>query len=84
MLTPGWKYNLNVVKNIKGTKDFLDLADSVKDCQLEPYDNCTTRNYVDRVMQSCNCMPLKMRTGENEKVQRLQKSSYPSFNFSLI
>ena len=68
LLTPGWKYNLNVVKSIKGTENFFALADSVKDCQLEPYDNCTTRSYVERVIQSCNCLPLKMRTKENEKV----------------
>ena len=68
MLTPGWNYNLNVVKNIRGTEGFLALPDSVKDCQLEPYDNCTTRSYVDRVIQNCNCLPLKMRINENEKV----------------
>ena len=68
MLTPGWEYNLNVVKNIKGTEDFFALPDSVKDCQFEPYDNCTTRSFVERVIQSCKCLPLKMRTKENEKV----------------
>ena len=67
VLSPGWKYNLNVVKNIKGTENFMDLADSVKDCQKEPYDNCTTKNFVDRVIQSCKCLPLKMKTPENEK-----------------
>ena len=70
MLTPGWKYNLNVVKNIKGTEDFFSLPDSVKDCQLEPYDNCTTRSYIGRVVQSCNCLPLKMWIKDYEKVTR--------------
>ena len=80
MLTPGWKYNLNVVKKIKGTKDFLDLADSVKDCQLEPYDNCTTRSFKEKVIQSCMCLPLKMQTKEDEQVNRKIKISY----FSLL
>ena len=70
MLTPGWKYNLNVVKNIKGTKSFLDLSDSVKDCQTEPYNNCTTRSYVERVTQECGCLPLSMKTGAYSKVRQ--------------
>ena len=73
MLTPGWEYNLNVVKNIKGTADFLNLDDSVKDCQLEPYDNCTTRSYVERVTQKCGCLPLNMRTDNEQKVQVFDK-----------
>ena len=67
MLAPGWKYNLNAIKHIKGTEGFLDLADSVKDCQLEPQDNCTTRSYVDRVTQKCGCLPLSMQILGQEK-----------------
>ena len=67
MLIPGWKYNLNVVKNIKGTEDFLDLPDSAKNCQLESYEKCTTRSIVDRIFDNCKCLPLKMKTPENEK-----------------
>ena len=58
MLHPGWKYNLNDIKHIVGTDNFLNLADSKKDCQLEPYDNCTTRSYVERVTKKCGCLPL--------------------------
>ena len=41
-LDPGWTYNLNSIKMIKGTQDFLNLADATKNCQIEHYDNCTT------------------------------------------
>ena len=70
MLTPGWKYKLNALKQIKGTEGFLYLADSIKYCQLEPQDNCTTRSYVDRVTRKCGCLPLSMTiTGEKKGAQ---------------
>ena len=34
-----------------------------RDCSLEAYDNCTTRVYVDKVIQNCGCLPLNMITG---------------------
>ena len=67
MLTPGWKYNLNAIKNIKGAEDFKDLADSVKDCQLEPSDNCTTRSYVERLSKKCGCLPMSMTIPKQQK-----------------
>ena len=57
MLKPGWKYNLNVIKLINGTKNYLAKPD--KDCQLESRDNCTTRSYVERVSRKCGCLPIR-------------------------
>ena len=61
ILTPGWKYNLNIVKDKRATKDFLERED--KGCSLESYDNCTTRIYVDKVIKKCGCLPLSMIQG---------------------
>ena len=69
MLSPGWKYNLNVIKHINGTEDFLAQSDSEKNCQLESQDNCTTRSYVDRVTDKCGCLPLSMIiTGQQKEI----------------
>ena len=67
-LTPGWKYNLNALKKIRVSKDFLGLSESTKNCADEPYDDCTTRSYSKRLMESCKCLPLNLRTMENTKV----------------
>ena len=61
VLTPGWKYNLNAVKEIKVTDDFLARAD--KGCGIEPRENCTTRNYLEKVVNKCGCLPLSMSLG---------------------
>ena len=66
-LPPGWEYNLNVIKHIHGAEDFLNLKDSVKDCQIDTIDNCTTRSYVDRVRRKCGCLPISMTIPGQEK-----------------
>ena len=68
MLSPGWKYNLNVVKFINGTDKFMALEDSVKGCQIQPFDSCTTLSYVERLVQECSCLPLSMRVEGHEKI----------------
>ena len=66
-LSPGWEYNLNVIKHIHGTEDFLNLDDAIKDCQLKPQDNCTTRSFVERVTKKCGCLPLSMTIPEQQQ-----------------
>ena len=65
-LSPGWEYNLNVIKNFKGTEDFLSLSDNAKGCQLESFENCTTRTYVEKLIEICGCLPLSMKFGNND------------------
>ena len=61
-MTTGWKYNLNAVKDIKVTKDFLARID--KGCTTEP-SNSLTSVYVDKIIQECGCLPLTMIYKEN-------------------
>ena len=62
MLKPGREYNLNNIKLIQATDDFMNLDNAIKKCHAEHYDNCTTRNYVERVIQECGCLPLNIIT----------------------
>ena len=64
MLTPGWNYNLNVVKNIKVTDDFMTLDQ--KNCSDESYENCMTRIYVNKVEDKCGCLPFSMSLDESK------------------
>ena len=62
------KYNLNAIKEIKVTDSFLGLDMADKECQNEePIQNCTTRQYIDTVLDHCGCFPLKLTTAEHVK-----------------
>ena len=50
----GKEYNLNNMKEIEVTKDFLSLDESVIGCQNEgSIDDCETRKYVDVLLSQC-------------------------------
>lgn len=73
MLKPGWEYNLNNIKIIEATDNFMNLDDATKNCRAESFDNCTTRSYVNRVIHECGCLPLNMRMKAHEKVRYLME-----------
>ena len=77
ILTLDFKYNLNDVKDIKVSKDFLERND--KGCSIEGFDNCTTRTYVSKVMEKCGCLPFSMKFGYQESNVNLS-----SFGFVYI
>ena len=61
------EYNLNALKEIKSTESFLGLDEDVRECQNdEPQYNCTTRHYVDSLMQQCGCLPFNIRMSIEE------------------
>lgn len=68
----GWKYNLNVLKNMKVTEDFLKLPQSERDCQEESYDDCTTRSYAQGVIKECGCLPFSIQQFENTEALTLK------------
>ena len=56
------EYNLNVVKVIEVTEEFLNLDESVRECQnKESEEECLTKNYVDSLLDQCKCLPFKIR-----------------------
>ena len=56
------QYNLNILKQIDVTDSYLGLDQNVRGCQnYEPYDNCTTRNYIENLREKCGCLPLAIR-----------------------
>ena len=60
------KYNLNIMKDIKVTDSYLGLDMKHRGCQNEePLDNCTTRHYIDTLLQQCGCLPLRIATFKN-------------------
>ena len=55
------KHYFNVIKEIKVTNSFLSLDKDIRGCQEESYDECTTRKYVNDLMNKCQCLPFQFR-----------------------
>ena len=69
----GKEYNLNNIKEIKVTEDFLGLSVAKRKCQNEEsYEECKTRNYIDALMKTCKCLPFVI--GEADKVISLKQA----------
>ena len=62
-------YNLNNVKDMKVTEDFLTLDEKIRNCQTsETFLDCKTRTFMDRLLNQCDCLPFSLMK-ENEKVE---------------
>ena len=56
------QYNINVMTKIEATDSYLGLDQHIRGCQnVEPYYNCTTRHYLDALIEQCGCMPASIR-----------------------
>ena len=74
-LTVGKEYNLNNVKQVKVTDDFLGLEKEVIQCQNhETYEDCRTKHYIDSLLENCQCLPFSV--GMRDKVRN-------SFNYLI-
>ena len=62
----GKKYNLNSVKQINVSEDFLYLGEDIRDCQNDlSYEDCQTKEYIDDLVRKCKCLPFNMRLSNN-------------------
>ena len=58
----GNEYNLNNVKEIEVTDEFLALEKTIINCQnTESLEDCKTRRYVDALVEQCKCLPFAIR-----------------------
>ena len=68
------EYNLNTLKEIKVSDSYLGLDQDERGCQdEEPLYNCSTRHYMDALIDHCGCLPFNIKL--SDKV--LFKSTYP-------
>ena len=55
-------YSLTGVKEMKTTAEYLGLGEDIRKCQnREPFEECTTRNYIDSTVRKCNCVPYALK-----------------------
>ena len=56
------EYNLDALTQIEVTESYLGLDQDVRECQdKEALFNCTTRFYMDEILQKCGCLPLNIK-----------------------
>ena len=59
------EYNLDALKEIEVTTSYLGLDQEVRGCQnVEPFDNCTTRHYIENLLDHCGCLPFHIRLSD--------------------
>ena len=57
------EFNLDDFRQIGITESYLGLDPVLKGCQNEePLHNCTTRLYIQKLLEKCDCLPLNLRT----------------------
>ena len=56
----GFVYNLDALTMIDVTDAFMQQDESVRKCGMEPLYNCTTRKYLDALLDQCGCLPLSI------------------------
>ena len=65
-LTGEGEYNLNSIKEEKVTQSFLGIDQAVRGCQnVEHYDECTTRQFIENMRGKCGCLPLSSFLSEH-------------------
>ena len=55
------EYNI-VFEKVSVTESYLGLSEDVRHCRdsEEDYQSCVTKNYVKKITDNCNCLPLGM------------------------
>ena len=60
---PG-SFAITALKKMTTTKSFMNFPETVRKCQVETYEECQTRNFLDSVVKQCGCLPWTLSTVE--------------------
>ena len=76
------EYNI-VLENVNVTESYLGLKEEVRNCREseEDYQQCVTQNYVQRVKDECQCLPLSMSLDKNVSTILFLKELYLLYRF---
>ena len=78
----GGEYNI-VLEKVSVTESYLGLKEEVRNCREseEDYQQCVTQNYVRRVKDECQCLPLSMSLDKNVSTILFPKELYLLYHF---
>ena len=55
-------YAISEVKEMRVTDEYLGLDENIRKCQnMETFEDCTTRNYIDATVKNCKCVPYSLK-----------------------
>ena len=63
-------YNMYGLKKMTGTPSFLELPEDIKQCNIEPFEDCHARNYIEVVQKKCDCVPWALSQVVSMKVKK--------------
>ena len=50
-------YAMSGLKKMTGTKNFLNLPEQFKKCQIESFEDCNVKRYLQEIQTKCKCVP---------------------------
>ena len=60
------------MKDISVTASYLGLEKEIRNCQnIETYNDCITRHYMENSMQECGCLPLSSIMSDKVKKSKI-------------
>ena len=72
-LSLGYSYDLIFVKEQIATDSLFTLDESIRKCQREPKDDCSTRKYLEDLKNKCQCLPFQLRSLIDEDIGSIDK-----------
>ena len=55
------RYMMTDLKNMTGTKSFLNLPDKVKGCQIDTQGECKRKKFRTLLLKKCGCLPWALK-----------------------
>ena len=61
-------YAMSALKKMTGTDSFLKQTNKLNNCKLETIESCQEKSYLDKVQESCGCIPWALSSAQSSKV----------------
>ena len=64
-LVGDYMFNLNVLKEVNVTEDFLELNEEHRGCSKTEKMDCITEGFKENILEECGCLPFKLRPSQS-------------------
>ena len=64
-LVGDYMFNLNVLKEVNVTEDFLELNEEHRGCSKTEKMDCITEGFKENILEKCRCLPFKLRPSQS-------------------
>ena len=67
--TRNGSFAMSALKSMTGSQNFMNLPDDTKKCQVESYESCNVKGYLEAVKEQCGCVPWALSSALTGKVR---------------